>query len=350
MSAAQLLRCTIITLCLAAACNPATAATFCVSSPAQLVLALASAGSNGSSNTIRVSTGPYIDYSGVGFAVTLAGGNSLTIDGGWASFFDQPCALRYDDPGLTTLDGYGSTTALTITHNGTGNVTVRNLTFAHGSKNAGNGSGLTLDAAQSQGITIERNVFRNNSAHIGALLVITQTAAVVVRSNLFRNNHALSQAAAAFLQSSAPVAAVVANNTFVDNKIASGTAGHSRVIVVSGSADFILVNNLSWNNSGTRDDQPDVNARAPDLLLHNNIERLGGTLGAASRGNRALVPLFVAADDFRLQPGSPLRNAGFEAGAELLGNLDLDGNVRRQGRAPDIGAWELPDAFASGFE
>ena len=59
-------------------------------------------------------------------------------------------------------------------------------------------------------------------------------------------------------------------------------------------------------------------------------------------GNIDAEPLFVrpAAGDLHLRPGSPCRDAGVDTGALLA--TDLDGNPRIQGKAPDMGAYELP--------
>jgi hypothetical protein len=57
-------------------------------------------------------------------------------------------------------------------------------------------------------------------------------------------------------------------------------------------------------------------------------------------GNQTAAPLFVDSDhgDYREAPGSPTIDAG---AAGQLGSLDLEGNPRTLGVAPDIGAYEL---------
>jgi hypothetical protein len=62
-----------------------------------------------------------------------------------------------------------------------------------------------------------------------------------------------------------------------------------------------------------------------------------GTIGGGS--NQTTPPVFVDAanGDYREAPGSPTIDAGV---ADQIGTLDLEGNLRNQGPAPDIGAFE----------
>ncbi len=70
------------------------------------------------------------------------------------------------------------------------------------------------------------------------------------------------------------------------------------------------------------------------------------TIGGPS--NQTAAPLFVnpAAGDYREAPGSPTIDAG--AVDPLLGPVDLDGNPRTVGAAPDIGAFEFVPPAAAG--
>jgi hypothetical protein len=57
-------------------------------------------------------------------------------------------------------------------------------------------------------------------------------------------------------------------------------------------------------------------------------------------------PLYVnaASGDYRLQPGSPVVDAGSAAPVGGLPPVDADGNARVAGAAPDLGAYELGSA------
>ena len=65
-----------------------------------------------------------------------------------------------------------------------------------------------------------------------------------------------------------------------------------------------------------------------------------GTTITQGAGNQSAPPQFVnaAAGDYREAAGSPTIDAGV---ADQLGTLDLDGNARPLGGAPDIGAYEF---------
>jgi hypothetical protein len=68
---------------------------------------------------------------------------------------------------------------------------------------------------------------------------------------------------------------------------------------------------------------------------------------AEGAGNQSAAPLFVnaAASDYREAAGSPTIDAGV---ADQLGPLDLGGNPRVLGAAPDIGAYELVPPLPAG--
>ena len=82
------------------------------------------------------------------------------------------------------------------------------------------------------------------------------------------------------------------------------------------------------------------------VVSNSNFDVTGveGVTGSATiadlGGNQTAAPLFVDAahGDYREAPGSPTIDAGI---ADQLGPLDLDGNTRVLGPAPDIGAYEF---------
>jgi hypothetical protein len=79
------------------------------------------------------------------------------------------------------------------------------------------------------------------------------------------------------------------------------------------------------------------------LLDYSNFDSVincGGcsTSPIGSAHNQSATPLLVGGSDFHQQPGSPTIDAGVDAVAN--GSTDPDGNPRKLGAAPDIGAFE----------
>ncbi len=102
---------------LAAATPPASlipggtppASVICVSDPAELPAALASAGSDGVANDVRLATGTH-DVADMGLAdlLPLTDMADLTLSGGWIAENGMPCARQLPAADLTVLDGNGT--------------------------------------------------------------------------------------------------------------------------------------------------------------------------------------------------------------------------------------------------
>jgi hypothetical protein len=79
------------------------------------------------------------------------------------------------------------------------------------------------------------------------------------------------------------------------------------------------------------------------LISNSNFESTRLEPGSTVEGNsnQTAAPIFVnaAGGNYREAPGSPTIDAG---AVDQLGPLDLDGNPRTLGAAPDIGAYEFP--------
>ncbi len=91
------------------------------------------------------------------------------------------------------------------------------------------------------------------------------------------------------------------------------------------------------------------------LAFGNNANLIVAGPGSAQLGNNLTAgdPLFIDAahGNYRLQAGSPARDAGTASPPGGLGLFDLDGNPRTFGPAPDIGAFEIGDGiFKDGFD
>ncbi len=114
---------------------------------------------------------------------------------------------------------------------------------------------------------------------------------------------------------------------------------------VAGSHILTLTNSIAQGASDLRTED----GNGPGRIVVSNSdfdlvkeETPGAITGA---GNQSAAPLFLAPDDYREAPGSPTIDAGSTEG---IGALDLAGNPRALGAAPDIGAFEFVPPPAAG--
>jgi len=163
------------------------------------------------------------------------------------------------------------------------------------------------------------------------------------------------------------------NNNYQYNRIYNnGTAGESGGITVKGF-NHVVANNLVWdnaaggiwtlggnnnqfyyntvyNNRGAGNGGGITTVGSSNTLVTNNIIYANSAnindLGSGTVFNSNLMtnPSFVnaAANDFRIQPGSPARDSG----VALAGTIyDFDKVPRPQGGGVDIGAYEYTDSL-----
>jgi hypothetical protein len=148
------------------------------------------------------------------------------------------------------------------------------------------------------------------------------------------------------------------------NVTAIATGPESTGVSVATSFDSSLRAQLIAKNSifrGTKNDvrvSPDGTVGCPPICPGLPVYAGSATISHSSfRGstdrvtdggdNQSGDPLFVGEPDFHLQAGSPAIDAGTDD--PLNGATDLDGNARRQGAAPDMGAYEAtPSPVANG--
>ena len=142
------------------------------------------------------------------------------------------------------------------------------------------------------------------------------------------------------------------NCTFADNRATKGKAG----AVYDSKGDATFHNCILWNNTALFSETNEILnssvAARPSAVTHSNVK--GGWSGANNLGPN-VDPLFVDAanDDYRLQAGSPCRNAGDTASlpadvADIGSNgnkterlpKDLALKPRVEGDSVDMGAFE----------
>lgn len=107
----------------------------------------------------------------------------------------------------------------------------------------------------------------------------------------------------------------------------------------SSGGDMVVETNSAVSTSAT------INADFSNYDSRLETGTAAAATSAGSASNQTPAPQFVDAGsgDFHQLAGSPTINAGSSA-ATLLGSLDIDGEARTLGPAPDIGADELADS------
>jgi len=213
-------------------------------------------------------------------------------------------------------------------------------------------------ASYTGNIFIERVIFENNisGAFVGALNLSSDGGFVYVLGNLFHKNRCLANFCAAQTVvnalSQATARAFWANNTFIDNRCSDGAPASCTTggVRIAGSARTNFFNNVFAPGTITGRNIDIIGA--PVDVNFNNIYSIGGTAPQSFSSNISAVDpgfLDAAANNFRLSPASPLRNAG----GFIEGNaaVDLDGNPRVDASVIDMGAYEFQSGeFRNGFE
>lgn len=326
---------------------PLVAASFCVSSSAELQAAIAAAASNSDSNdAIRLQSGVYPSPpNGFGREV-FAPGDNISISGGWRPLIG-PCDLPGYDASASVIDGEEQRAGLVFNRSGAGSgeTNVSWLTIRGGRQNLsslyyGNGGGVAIFG--SGPVTIEHMIFRNNRATVNGGALYLGGAQRIVRNNLFVDNWAAN--GSAVFAPGAGGAVLFSNNTLTRHKLVAPT-GLAFVVDFDSSPTSFAWNNILYDNpiSVYCDISGDQH-----MLNNNIIERPCGSYAAGSSNNVNVDPRFVhSIDDLRLRRDSPAIDSGGNSG---VSTRDLDGRPRKIGPAVDRGAYEADFLFGNGFE
>ena len=146
---------------------------------------------------------------------------------------------------------------------------------------------------------------------------------------------------------------MIGSMSFTNCTIADNRATHRGGAIYDYAGDATLRNCILWDNAAPKAGTEQIeNAKGTTTITHSNVK--GGWSGTSNLGRDA-DPLFVdpANDDYRLQAGSPCRNAGHSAllpadvadissngnRTETLPN-DLALKPRVEGDSVDMGAFE----------
>lgn len=327
-------------------------AEFCVGTVAELRSALATAESNFEADDIRLELGNYAT-GGLAFEYTDGNGQDLKISGGWIDFFGNDCGIQTPNEHFqTVIDGDGVSRGMDIALSGNADLEVNGLTFTDGFHvNSGGGLSVTkLNGLNTGVITIANNAFLNNEAMFNAAMRISGAATIHVRNNLVIANHANNVFAVSVTQSDAN-GIYFNNNTVIGNTAVNGQQAGVH-LYVDGSSSVLVANNILNGNDDT-DLQVVENGSGNFYLYNNNVDQ---TVMSSPQFN---------ANNFnkpnRFQPGllnfvpaanSPLLDAGRTPCGQIcpfptpfvnnwqLGDTDILAQLRVQGGAVDIGAFE----------
>lgn len=361
-------------LLLAAACSPAMAATFCVSTGNELASALESAAYNQQNDEIRIRMGTLTRSGAAGtvprweYDIGAGTGDnafSLSVSGGWTS-----CSNQVADPQLTVLDAQYQGTALEFQlYRSSSTIRLSNLTITRGQY----GSNFAYQSAANLGIT---------AAYSTANIVVERV--IVIAGKSVRSEGVAGIKLSGFGDGEGGIPLFTLRNSVVAYNTGVGTAG---VDVNTSDSLVSLTNNSIFSNTVSEN----VNCRCTGLDLSsqtayvsNNviINNSEGQFAADMRnrfGNSYLrsnhignlyaeIPLVfnlgatTGAPDWTItgiyptpNASSPLRDSGYNTPVGGLGTADLAGNARKVNGTVDRGAIEAGAVtqdliFADNFE
>jgi len=317
---------------------PATAATFCASSTAQIQQALSTAQSNGEDDVVYIVVGTYLVGSELQYNAATSETFRINIIGG------QPagCSGPPDPAASTVLDGQELVRQLSVS--AAGPVSIGYLSFVHGHPSQYAGGALNLaNSSASATTTVFDNVFVANTGPIsGGALFVSAVGDVYLWSNVMLANHGAG-AWAAYLSDSGNT--YVNGNTIVRNQ-STGQSGLGAVDI-AGTGEYWFANNIVWNN-----DAWDVYDQSGSVhYAYNDIGTMSGFPPLSQTHELSIDPDFSGFFGVSLAPASPLVNAGLDDPPGFAGGCcDPTHGPRIIGAHVDIGAYESDVLFRNGYE
>lgn len=303
----------------------AQAATFCVSTPAQLSTALAQSQIASGTNSIRLRPGTYAMPSGATFT-NLFGGN-LYLSGDW----NADCTTRSNNPYATRIVGSGVGSGWVL-RGGSIDISLTLLRFSDYNIITLSDNLYDCDY-QGNRFQIDRVVIDGNGgASNEGLLNITGAChrVDIINSVLIGGEYGVSVSAS---DSEDPPPVRLIHNTIVGGQSGSLSANYFQ----AGSPAFVELYNNIFFGGGSEFFTNDVSILA--IGNHWREPPINGTLVPGSSNNQAGNPQ-VQADGRPVEPGSPVINTASLSVPGGLPSTDIEGNQRIIGSAPDRGAFE----------
>jgi uncharacterized repeat protein (TIGR01451 family) len=309
------------------------AATFTVTTPAELQAALTTAAGNRQDDVIEVAAGTYPLSSTLTYAQDFS--ESLTIVGA--------------DPATTIIDGGGAVQVMSILAGGA--IEVRNLTFRSG-RNNGPGGGLYAYSFGA-GIKVLNSRFVENSAisNGGGLWARTKLAAsgnVVVEDSLFEGNRAQGEVSAgggAYIRVPSDAVVGITDSRFVGN-VTTGAGGGLRIegpgpidILPAAGRAVLTRTDFVGNSAGLSANWPGGGASIAasemnllDLELYDNRASEGGGLYL-----QHFTRLYVTNSVFKGNDATLGNGGGLATADVLFATVDLFHNTLFGNRADGTG-------------
>lgn len=186
------------------------------------------------------------------------------------------------------------------------------------------GGGVFINGVWLGDIVLRNNVIAGNAACCGS----DETSG----GGLYIGGYACSMGPSIYL----------INNTIHGNACAGDGGG----VYVYAGRNLYAYNNIVYGNTGATGDDIYVNVVPADRVSRdNNYSDQAGSAWTEEALRMNAEPLFVSPsrNDYHLNPGSPMRDAGAAVVPDPPGlpSTDLDGAPRVTGAAPDIGAYEF---------
>jgi len=216
--------------------------------------------------------------------------------------------------------------------------TLTGVTFD--SNNAGDSGGGIFNYNNSSPKLTEIT-FRKNVAHAYGGGMINFNASNPTLTNITFSENTAFQGGGIYNDASSPT---LTNVTFFGNSADNDGGG-----IYNTNSQPALVNSVLWENTTIIGGSQISNYNASNpTFSYSDIQGCGGSgsgwdasCGTDGGSNIDLDPLFVSLINLRLQPGSPVINAGDNNAPGLSGvTTDLAGNPRVSGRIVDMGAFE----------
>ena len=287
------------------ACSPAA--------PCSLQLAVESATVNDGDEVVLLGAAPFVETGEVTIddAITVRGASRQVVQTSAAN------GIRVDDPGAV----------------------LRRVSVEH--------------SGASAALLLRRGTAEIVAARSGGAVACSIAPAAGGPAPLLRDGTCLSEGGASALSATATASGAASGRVRNVTAYALATGSNGLLVSASGGASLALdVHNaiLSGEASDAAATASAGSAALAGLSTSNFLSRSQSGGGAtavtdpASAGNQSAEPLLAApaSADFHQLAGSPTIDSG--GASTELGETDIDGEPRSQGRAPDIGADEARDA------